>query len=103
VSTRETVWCDTSASRAGLAEADYTADADYLGATVGRYANRIAGGTFVLDGQRHHLPCNEPGATLHGGSAGFDHVDFDAGPVTPSRGSATPSTCSTRRTTSRRR
>ncbi len=66
----------------GLAEPDYRSDTAYLGATVGRYANRIAGGTFVLDGQRYHLPCNEPGSTLHGGPAGLDHADFEAGPVT---------------------
>jgi aldose 1-epimerase len=60
----------------GLAEPDYKADTAFLGATVGRYANRIAGGTFVLDGRRYVLPRNEPGATLHGGPAGFDHADF---------------------------
>src|SRR5690606_4024181 len=47
----------------------------FFGATVGRYANRIAGGAFVLDGERFELPTNNtPGGrpcTLHGGSAGF--------------------------------
>jgi aldose 1-epimerase len=66
----------------GLAEPDYKSDTAYLGATVGRYANRIADGTFVLDGRRYHLPRNELMATLHGGPAGFDHADFAAGPVT---------------------
>ena len=65
----------------GLAEPDYKADTAYLGATVGRYANRIAGGAFVLDGRRYVLPRNEPDATLHGGPAGFDHADFAADPV----------------------
>ena len=70
----------------GLAERDYKADTAYLGATVGRYANRIADGTFVLDGRRFHLPRNELLATLHGGPGGFDHADFAPGPVTETPG-----------------
>jgi aldose 1-epimerase len=70
----------------GLAEPDYKADTAYLGATVGRYANRIADGTFVLDGRRFHLPRNELLATLHGGPAGFDHAEFAPGPVTATPG-----------------
>jgi aldose 1-epimerase len=42
-----------------------------FGALLGRVANRIAGGRFVLDGQLHHLPTNEGTSTLHGGPAGF--------------------------------
>lgn len=45
---------------------------DYLGATVGRFANRIANGTFVLDGREHRLATNEGTTTLHGGPVGFD-------------------------------
>jgi len=63
----------------GLAE--YVADTAYLGATVGRYANRIAGGTFVLDGQQHRVPCNEADVALHGGPDGFDSRVFGADPV----------------------
>ncbi|KJK11451.1 hypothetical protein UB45_13445 [Terrabacter sp. 28] len=44
----------------------------YLGAVVGRYANRVAGGTFTLDGHEHHLTTNEGANTLHGGADGFD-------------------------------
>lgn len=44
----------------------------FFGATVGRVANRIAGGRFTLDGREVVLPRNEPGATLHGGPEGFD-------------------------------
>jgi aldose 1-epimerase len=64
-----------------LGLADYAADTDYLGATVGRYANRIAGGTFVLDGRQYTVPCNEDGVALHGGPDGFDRQEFRADPV----------------------
>ena len=43
-----------------------------FGATVGRYANRIAGGSFDLDGRRFQLPANDGVNALHGGLAGFD-------------------------------
>ena len=47
----------------------------YFGETVGRYANRIAGGTFKLNGKTYTLPINNNGNTLHGGLVGFgDHV-----------------------------
>ncbi|MCM6773742.1 galactose mutarotase [Nocardia sp. CDC159] len=44
----------------------------YFGAIVGRYANRIAKGTFALDGAVHQVPVNNNGNSLHGGTAGFD-------------------------------
>lgn len=44
----------------------------YLGATVGRYANRIAEGRFVLDGHEFQLSRNEGRHHLHGGSSGLD-------------------------------
>lgn len=43
----------------------------YFGAAVGRFANRIAGGRFELDGRVHTLNANEHGNTLHGGAGGF--------------------------------
>lgn len=43
----------------------------YVGAVVGRYANRIAGGRFVLDGEEHVLPRNQGTNCLHGGPEGF--------------------------------
>lgn len=52
--------------------AAYEADRMYLGATLGRCGNRIANGTFTLDGKTYHLPLNEQGRThLHGGAKGF--------------------------------
>ncbi|MFD6983947.1 aldose epimerase family protein [Streptomyces sp. NPDC059956] len=46
--------------------------ARYFGATVGRYANRIARGRLVVDGVTHRLATQETGHTLHGGPDGFD-------------------------------
>jgi aldose 1-epimerase len=51
----------------------YEADTTYLGAIVGRYGNRIAKGTFSIDGETFHLPLNNNGNSLHGGTVGFDH------------------------------
>ena len=49
----------------------------FLGAVVGPYANRIAGGRFVLDGKEYDLPKNDKGQTLHGGMKGVDMVVWD--------------------------
>jgi aldose 1-epimerase len=57
---------------------DWRKNPAYLGATVGRFGNRIRDGHFVLDGQRHQLATNnQPGGMpshLHGGDIGFDKV-----------------------------
>lgn len=45
--------------------------ASYYGATVGRYANRIAKGKFTLEGQRYTLPINNGSNSLHGGVDNF--------------------------------
>jgi aldose 1-epimerase len=52
--------------------AEYLAQTQYIGATVGRYANRIARGTFELDGRSYALDANEGPHHLHGGFGGFD-------------------------------
>jgi len=44
----------------------------YLGATVGRYANRIAKGRFALNGKAYQVPTNDGPNSLHGGKKGFD-------------------------------
>ena len=45
----------------------------YFGTIVGRYANRIAGGRFSIDGTGHQVSTNEGANTLHGGVDGFSH------------------------------
>ncbi|MEL7691127.1 aldose epimerase family protein [Citromicrobium bathyomarinum] len=49
----------------------YLSDPNYLGATVGRWANRIADAEFSLDGERFTLRANDRGNSLHGGERGF--------------------------------
>lgn len=53
-------------------DAAYLASDRYQGASIGRVANRIRGGSFTLDGVTHRLAANEGGNTLHGGPDGFD-------------------------------
>ncbi|CAN5431072.1 galactose mutarotase [soil metagenome] len=53
----------------------------YFGATVGRYANRIANGKFIIDGREYQVPANDGANSLHGGKIGFDKVVWKAEPV----------------------
>jgi len=54
--------------------ASYVDHPNFFGVTVGRYANRIAGGRFTLDGKAYQLPLNDKVNSLHGGGEGFDKV-----------------------------
>ncbi len=65
--------------------AEYLKDSPYFGAIVGRFANRIAGGSFTVDGEtsalvRNNAPDGIPCA-LHGGVRGFDKVWWEASEV----------------------
>lgn len=67
---------------------DYLSHSPHFGAIAGRYANRIGGGRFVLDGKVHQLPLNQENRhSLHGGGQGFGKkpwtlVHHDASSVT---------------------
>lgn len=51
---------------------EYRDRPQYFGSTVGRVANRIAGGRFALDGVDYRVPVNDGPNALHGGGKGFD-------------------------------
>jgi aldose 1-epimerase len=67
---RDGIMADVTLGHASLAE--YLAQPQYFGSSVGRVANRIAGGRFVLDGAEYRVPCNNGPNALHGGPGGFD-------------------------------
>jgi aldose 1-epimerase len=55
----------------------YLADnKSYMGSVVGRYGNRIGKGKFTLDGKKVQLDLNNNGNTLHGGTTGFDRLNW---------------------------
>lgn len=56
---------------------DYIDQPQYFGSTVGRFANRLAGGRFKLDGKTWQTPVNNGANALHGGTLGFDKVLWD--------------------------
>jgi aldose 1-epimerase len=68
--------------------AEYEASQDFFGVTVGRFANRIAGGRFTLDGVTYQLPRNNGANSLHGGGKGFDRVLWEVGPVSSGKQAA---------------
>ncbi|MET3393902.1 aldose 1-epimerase [Variovorax sp. 1140] len=61
--------------------ADYLGPHPHLGTIVGRYANRIAGGRFALDGRVHQLGLNDGPNSLHGGAAGFGKRYWEIEPL----------------------
>lgn len=69
-------------SLAGL-DAYLSGAGSYLGVIAGRYANRIAGASFELDGVRHPLPANDGAHCLHGGPGGFHSRLWQATPQPP--------------------
>lgn len=70
--------------------ANYAKPGPYIGASVGRYANRIARGHFKLDGKTYTLAINNPPNTLHGGKKGYSFRMWKALPLlTPAGPSVT--------------
>jgi aldose 1-epimerase len=59
----------------------YTGKGRSFGATIGRFANRIAGGTFELEGQRVTVPATDRGNAIHGGPHPFSERLWSAHPV----------------------
>ncbi len=58
--------------------ADYQNErAAYFGALIGRYANRIGGARFSLDGKEYRLAANNGPNSLHGGNRGFNAAVWD--------------------------
>ena len=56
----------------------YVAQTAHFGGIIGRYANRIAHGSFQLDGKTYSIPRNDGDNALHGGPRGFDKVVWGA-------------------------
>lgn len=63
---------------------DYLTDEAYIGAVAGRYANRIGGAQFELDGENFRLSANEGKNQLHGGDIGFNKVYWIVNKMDPS-------------------
>ncbi len=66
----------------------YARNRSFFGVTVGRYANRIAGARFTLDGAGYRLPANDGPNSLHGGDRGFDQRNWTIAAVSSSAGAA---------------
>jgi aldose 1-epimerase len=64
----------------------YLDNSPYFGCLVGRYGNRIANGSFSLDGTEYELARNNGDNHLHGGLRGFDKATWEAKAVTSEAG-----------------
>lgn len=71
---RDGRFADVTLGHAALAP--YLATPQFIGSTVGRVANRIAGGRFTLDGREYRIPANNGPNALHGGARGFDKANW---------------------------
>lgn len=67
---RDGTIADVTLGHAALAP--YLDQPQFFGSSVGRVANRIAGGRFTLDGREYRVPANDGPNALHGGPCGFD-------------------------------
>lgn len=65
---------------------DYVTKSPYFGCITGRYANRIGGARFTLNGVEYALEKNDGENHLHGGAKGFDKVVWDAEPQSGDKG-----------------
>lgn len=59
----------------------YVSQTAHFGGIIGRYANRIAHGSFQLDGHTYSIPKNDGDNALHGGTKGFDKMVWEAKPI----------------------
>jgi aldose 1-epimerase len=66
----------------------YLTNKAFFGAIIGRYANRIAHGKFVLNGTTYNIPKNDGDNALHGGLKGFNKRLWTAKDVSGSHGQA---------------
>lgn len=60
---------------------DYLNNDGYLGAAIGRHANRIKNSRFILNGNEYNVGANEKGNSLHGGNTGFDKYVWDVNEI----------------------
>src|SRR5207247_10457045 len=80
ISTQPSASTPGHSARVDATHDEYLRAAAYLRAVVGRYANRIAGARFTLDGTTYRLAANDGRNHLHGGPKGFDKVVWHAVP-----------------------